>query len=140
MTPLAKPKVLTLLFASTFAFAAPSAHAIDLVVHASTVAKALKAQVFKDKGRYYLQKPGPCNDPYLENPTVSFKEAVLLVGALCRDGSWTTDRRSCQSANIPLRDPTSLGPGLSCARNKLRWKTFAWKPRTSRWWPRHCKT
>ena len=59
MTRLAKPKVLALLLASTFAFAAPSAHAIDLVVHASTVAKALKAQVFKDKGRYYLQKPEP---------------------------------------------------------------------------------
>jgi hypothetical protein len=38
--------MLTLLFASTFALAAPSAHAIDLVVHASMVLKALKAQVF----------------------------------------------------------------------------------------------
>jgi hypothetical protein len=40
VTLLAKPKVLALLFASTFALTAPSAHAIDLVVHASTVAKA----------------------------------------------------------------------------------------------------
>ena len=76
-----KPGVSTLLLASTLALAAPSAHAIDLVVHASTVAKALKAQVFKDKGRYYLQKPDRCNDPYLENPTVSFKQGRVYVGA-----------------------------------------------------------
>jgi hypothetical protein len=73
--------VLTLLFASTFALAAPSAHAIDLVVHPSVVVKALQAQVFKDKGRYYLQRPDPCNDPYLENPTVSFKLGRVYVGA-----------------------------------------------------------
>ncbi len=40
---LAKLVVLTLLLASAFVLAAPSAHAIDLVVHASVVAKALKA-------------------------------------------------------------------------------------------------
>jgi len=76
-----KRGVSTLLFASTFALAAPGAHAIDLLVHASTVVKALKAQVFKDKGRYYLQKPDRCNDPYLENPTVSFKQGRVYVGA-----------------------------------------------------------
>ncbi len=76
-----KTGVSTLLLALTVAIAAPSAHAIDLVVHASTVAKALKAQVFKDKGRYYLQKPDRCNDPYLENPTVSFKQGRVYVGA-----------------------------------------------------------
>ncbi len=78
---LAKRKVLTLLLASTFALAAPSAHAIDLVVHASTVVKALKAQLFKDRGRYYLQRPDRCNDPYLESPTVSFKQGRVYVGA-----------------------------------------------------------
>ena len=78
---LAKSRVLILLFASTFALAAPSAHAIDLVVHASTLVKALKAQVFKDRGRYYLQRPERCNDPYLENPTVSFKQGRVYVGA-----------------------------------------------------------
>jgi hypothetical protein len=78
---LAKQRVSTLLFASTFALAAPSAHAIDLVVHASMLVKALNAQVFKDKGRYYLQRPDRCNDPYLENPTVSFKQGRVYVGA-----------------------------------------------------------
>ena len=73
--------MLTLLFASTFAFAAPSALAIDLVVHASTLVKALKVQVFKDRGRYYLQRPDRCNDPYLENPTVSFNQGRVYVGA-----------------------------------------------------------
>ena len=81
MTRLAKPRVLSLLFASTFALAAPSAHAIDLVVHASTLVKALKVQVFKERGRYYLQRPDRCNDPYLENPTVSFKQGRVYVGA-----------------------------------------------------------
>src|SRR6266699_6210158 len=78
---LSKLGVLPLLFASTFALAAPSAHAIDLVVHASTLVKALKVQVFKDRGRYYLQRPERCNDPYLENPTVSFKQGRVYVGA-----------------------------------------------------------
>ena len=79
--PLAILKVLTLLFVSLFALAAPSAQAIDLVVHTSTVVKALKAQVFKDRGRYYLQRPDRCNDPYLENPTVSFKQGRVYLGA-----------------------------------------------------------
>ena len=81
MTRLAKTSVSILLFTSTFALAAPSAHAIDLVVHSSVVLKALKAQVFKDKGRYYLQKPDRCSDPYLENPTVSFKQGRVYIGA-----------------------------------------------------------
>jgi len=72
--PLAILRLLTLLFVSMFVLAASSAQAVDLVVHASTVVKALKAQVFKDRGRYYLQRPDGCNDPYLENPTVSFKQ------------------------------------------------------------------
>ena len=81
MTQLTNPRVLTLLFASTFALVAPSAFAIDLVVHSSTVVKALNAQVFRDQGRYYLQQPDRCNDPYLENPTVSFKQGRVYVGA-----------------------------------------------------------
>ena len=81
MRRLPKPRVLSVLCASSFALAAPSAHAIDLVVHSSVVAKALKAQVFKDKGRYYLQRPDRCSDPYLENPTVSFKQGRVYVGA-----------------------------------------------------------
>ncbi len=74
-------KLQALVFVSTFAFAAPSAHAFDLIVYPSTVVKALKAQVFKDKGRYYLQRPDRCSDPYLENPTVSFKQGRVYVGA-----------------------------------------------------------
>ncbi|TMH04565.1 MAG: hypothetical protein E6H69_02010 [Betaproteobacteria bacterium] len=78
---LSKLGVVILLFASTFAVAAPSADAFDLVVHASVVVKALKAQLFKDRGRYYLRQPDRCNDPYLENPTVSFKQGRVYVGA-----------------------------------------------------------
>lgn len=77
----AKLRVLLTVLASTFVLVAPSAHAIDVVVHASMLAKALKAQLFKDRGRYYLRPPDRCNDPYLENPTVSFKQGRVYVGA-----------------------------------------------------------
>jgi hypothetical protein len=60
---------------------APTASAFDLIVHSSTVLKALKAQVFKDRGRYYLQKPDRCSDPHLENPSVSFRQGRVYVGA-----------------------------------------------------------
>ena len=69
------------LFASMLILAAPSAKAFDLVVHSSMVLKALKAQVFKERGRYYLQRPDRCSDPYLDNPSVSFKQGRVYVGA-----------------------------------------------------------
>ncbi|MEO8849725.1 MAG: hypothetical protein ABI440_13990 [Casimicrobiaceae bacterium] len=78
---LVKQSVWTLLIASMFALAAPSAHAIDVVVHASAFAKALKGQLFKDHGRFYLRRPDRCNDPYLESPTVSFRQGRVYVGA-----------------------------------------------------------
>ena len=77
---LTKPGLCAALFAS-MGLAAPSANALDLVVHSSMVLKALKTQVFKDQGRYYLQKPTRCSDPRLEDPTVSFKEGRVYVGA-----------------------------------------------------------
>jgi hypothetical protein len=107
-----KLKVLTLLLASTFALVAPSAHAIDLVVHASTVAKALKAQVFKDKGRYYLQKPDRCSDPYLENPTVSFKQGRVYVGAHFAGKIGALIGGQCQSATEPSAIMLSAKPVL----------------------------
>ena len=112
MTQLAKPSVLLLLFASTLALAAPSAHAIDLVVHASTVAKALKAQVFKDKGRYYLQRPDRCSDPYLENPTVSFKQGRVYVGAHFAGRIGALIGGVCQSATEPSAIMLSARPVL----------------------------
>jgi hypothetical protein len=112
VTRLAKPRVLVLLFASTLALAAPSAHAIDLVVHASTVAKALKAQVFKDKGRYYLQRPDRCSDPYLENPTVSFKQGRVYVGAHFAGRIGALIGGVCQSATEPSAIMLSARPVL----------------------------
>ena len=112
MTRLAKPSVLLLLFASTLALAAPSAHAIDLVVHASTVVKALKAQVFKDKGRYYLQRPDRCSDPYLENPTVSFKQGRVYVGAHFAGRIGGLIGGVCQSATEPSAIMLSARPVL----------------------------
>jgi hypothetical protein len=101
VTRLANLRVFTLLLASTFALAAPSAHAFDLVVHASMVVKALKAQVFKDRGRYYLQQPDRCNDPYLENPTVSFKQGRIYVGAHFAGRIGALIGGVCQSATEP---------------------------------------
>ena len=119
MARLAKPRVLLLLFASTLALAAPSAHAIDLVVHASTVAKALKAQVFKDKGRYYLQKPDRCNDPYLENPTVSFKQGRVYVGAHFAGKIGALIGGQCQSATEPSAVMLSARPVLRAQQAAL---------------------
>jgi len=112
VTPLTKLRVLTLLFASTFVLAAPSAHAIDLVVHASVVAKALKAQLFKDRGRYYLRRPDRCNDPYLENPTVSFKQGRVYVGAHFAGRIGALIGGVCQSATEPSAIMLSARPVL----------------------------
>ena len=109
---LTKRRVWTLLFASTFALAAPSAHAIDLVVHASTVAKALKAQLFKDRGRYYIHRPDRCNDPYLENPTVSFKQGRVYVGAHFAGRIGALIGGVCQSATEPSAIMLSARPVL----------------------------
>jgi len=78
---LTKPDLFAVLFALILPLAAPNANALDLVVHSSMVLKALKTQVFKDQGRYYLQRPSRCSDPRLENPTVSFKQGRIYVGA-----------------------------------------------------------
>ena len=112
MTRLVKLKVLAPLFASTFALTAPSAYAIDLVVHTSTVVKALKAQVFKDKGRYYLQRPDRCNDPYLENPTVSFRQGRIYVGAHFAGRIGAMIGGACQSATEPSAIMLSARPVL----------------------------
>jgi len=76
-----KPCLSAALVATTLSLAAPSANAFDLVVHSSMVLKALKTQVFKERGRYYLQRPDKCSDPYLDNPSVSFKQGRVYVGA-----------------------------------------------------------
>jgi hypothetical protein len=112
MTRLATLRVLTLLFASTFALAAPSVHAFDLVVHASMVVKALKAQIFKDRGRYYLQRPDRCNDPYLENPTVSFRQGRVYVGARFSGRIGALIGGVCQSATEPSAIMLSAKPIL----------------------------
>ncbi|MGH8850864.1 MAG: hypothetical protein ACREYD_07710 [Casimicrobiaceae bacterium] len=109
----------TLLLASTFALAAPSAHAFDLVVHASTVAKALKVQVFKDKGRYYLQKPDRCSDPYLENPIVSFREGRVFVGARFAGRIGALIGGVCQSATEPSAIMLSARPVLHAQQAAL---------------------
>src|SRR6478672_682331 len=90
-----------MLFASTFALTAPGAQAIDVVVHASTVAKALSAQLFKDHGRYYLGRPDRCNDPYLENPTVSFKQGRVYIAAHFAGRVGALVAGTCQSISEP---------------------------------------
>src|SRR6202521_6075754 len=117
---LTKTSALNLLFASTFVLAAPSAHAIDLVVHASMVAKALKAQLFKDRGRYYLSRPDRCNDPYLENPTVSFKQGRVYVGAHFAGRIGALIGGVCKSTT----EPSAI---MLSARPVLRLQEAAWK-------------
>jgi len=112
-------KVSTLLLASTLTFAAPGAHAFDLVVHASTVAKALKAQVFKDKGRYYLQKPDRCSDPYLENPTISFSDGRVFIGAHFAGKIGALIGGVCKSATEPGAIMLSARPVLRAQQAAL---------------------
>ena len=112
MRRLPKPRVLSVLCASSFALAAPSAYAIDLVVHSSVVVNALKVQVFKDKGRYYLQRPDRCSDPYLENPTVSFKQGRVYVGAHFAGRIGALIGGVCQSATEPSAIMLSARPVL----------------------------
>ena len=119
MRRLPKPRVLSVLCASSFALAAPSAYAIDLVVHSSVVAKALKAQVFKDKGRYYLQRPDRCSDPYLENPTVSFKQGRVYVGAHFAGRIGALIGGVCQSATEPSAIMLSARPVLRAQQAAL---------------------
>ena len=119
MTRLVKIRISTWLLASTLAFAAPGAYAFDLVVHASTVAKALKAQVFKDKGRYYLQKPGRCSDPYLENPTVSFRDGRIFVGAHFAGRIGALIGGVCKSATAPGEIMLSARPALRAQQAAL---------------------
>jgi hypothetical protein len=76
------------------------------------VVKALKAQVFKDKGRYYLQRPDRCNDPYLENPTVSFKQGRVYVAAHFSGRVGALIGGVCQSATEPSAIMLSARPVL----------------------------
>ena len=108
----AKSHAFAALFASILTFAAPSANAFDLIVHSSMVLKALKTQVFKDKGRYYLQRPDRCSDPYLENPTVSFKQGRVYIGARFAGKIGALIGGVCKSATEPGAVMLSARPVL----------------------------
>jgi len=106
----AKPVVSMLLCASAFAVAVPSASAIDVMVHASTVEKALKAQLFNNNGRHYLGRPDRCNDPYLENPTVSFRQGRVYVAAHFGGRIGAQVAGACQSMSEPSAIVLSARP------------------------------
>jgi len=100
------------LLAWMLTFAVPSANAFDLVVHSSMVLKELKTQVFKEKGRYYLQRPDRCSDPYLENPTVSFKQGRVYIGARFAGKIGALIGGVCKSATEPGDVTLSARPVL----------------------------
>ena len=107
-----KPGLVAALFVATLILAVPSASAFDLIVHSSMVLKALKAQVFKERGRYYLQRPDRCSDPYLENPTVSFKQGRVYVGARFAGKIGALIGGVCKSATEPSAVMLSARPVL----------------------------
>jgi hypothetical protein len=72
----------------------------------------MKAQIFKDRGRYYLQRPDRCNDPYLENPTVSFRQGRVYVGARFAGRIGALIGGVCQSATEPSAIMLSAKPVL----------------------------
>ncbi|HEX7272591.1 MAG TPA: hypothetical protein VF420_10620 [Casimicrobiaceae bacterium] len=81
-------------------------------MHSSMVLKALKTQVFKEKGRYYLQRPDRCSDPYLENPTVSFKQGRVYIGARFAGQIGALIGGVCKSATEPGAVMLSARPVL----------------------------
>ena len=107
-----KRRLFAVLLASMFTLAAPSASAFDLVVHSSMVLKALRAQVFKERGRYYLQRPDRCSDPYLDNPSVSFKQGRVYVGARFAGRIGALIGGVCKSATEPSAVMLSARPVL----------------------------
>jgi len=109
---LTKPALFAALFASTSILAAPSGNAFDLVVHSSMVLKALRTQVFKERGRYYLQRPDRCSDPYLENPSVSFRQGRVYVGARFAGKIGALIGGVCKSATQPTAVMLSARPVL----------------------------
>jgi len=103
-------RVFTVALATACVLAAASAHAVDVVVHPSVIVKALKTQIFKDRGRYYLQRPDRCSDPYLENPTVSFKQGRIFVGAHFAGRIGALIGGVCRSATEPSSIMISARP------------------------------
>jgi hypothetical protein len=91
---------------------AANAEAFDLVVHSSMVLKALKTQVFKEQGRYYLQRPDRCSDPYLDNPTVSFRQGRVYIGARFAGKIGALIGGVCKSATQPGAVMLSARPVL----------------------------
>ena len=90
---------------------APShAHAFDLVIHASTLTKALKQQVFKSQGRYPLLPPGKCNNPYLENPDVTFRQGRIFIAAHFDGKLGATIGGVCKSVSAPSAVVLSARP------------------------------
>jgi len=101
-----------LLAASIFTLPVPAAQAIDLRVEPSVVEKALKAQLFKDQGRYYLRKPDACNDPYLETPAVSFRQGRIYIGAQLGGRIGASVNGTCRSMSQPGAIMLSARPAV----------------------------
>jgi hypothetical protein len=71
------PKRRALLLAATLAAAAGHAHGAEIVLEQSAVQKLIVEGLFKDNGRYYVQK-GACS-AYLENPSVSLNGSRIVI-------------------------------------------------------------
>lgn len=103
-------KSLSCVLTACVALAAPHAHALDLVIHASTLTKALKQQVFKNQGRYALLPPTKCNDPYLENPDVTFRQNRIFIAAHFAGRIGAVIGGACKSVTSPSAVVLSARP------------------------------
>ena len=90
--------------------ASPHVCAFDLVIHASTLTKALKQQVFKNQGRYQLLPPSKCNDPYLEKPEVTFKQGRIFIAARFDGKLGASIGGVCKSVSSPSPVVVSARP------------------------------
>lgn len=63
------------------ALVATSASAVELQLAPSALEKALKAQLFRNDGKWRLGKAAPCNDAWFERPSLQIREGRLVLRA-----------------------------------------------------------
>lgn len=83
------------------ALASTAAAAVQLQVDASAIEKLLKAQAFRDGGKWRLGKSGKCNNPYLEHPSVTIRQGRLFIRAHFAGRMGSEVMGSCVSMGEP---------------------------------------
>jgi hypothetical protein len=78
MTPSRFAAILTPILATALSMGAGCARAGEIVMEQSAVQKLVVDTLFKDNGRYYVQKAGACR-VYLETPSVTLNSGRVVI-------------------------------------------------------------